>query len=401
MISFEEALARLDSELDGRLVEARDVPVGEARGRVLAEAPLSRLDLPPFDKSAMDGYAVMDGDERDSYRVLEKVAAGQCPTRPLEPGTATKIMTGAPVPAGAGRVVMVEDTDGGDRAVRVFRHGGRSNICPRGEDLRTGQEVLPAGTVLDPLAVANLIACGIGTVHVRRRVRVAIVVTGDELVSSADELAALPEETRAGKIIDSNGPMLAGLCEAGGLEVVSRCRAPDAPDRLAAAIAEAVGRADIVVLTGGVSAGDFDYVPAALAAAGLRIVFDRVAIKPGKPLTLAAGPACVALGLPGNPVSVFLSFHLFVLRAASLLAGAGPGDRHATVALAREFAQRRADRSSFVPCRLNDVGRAEPVDYHGSAHLLGLTGADGFIRIPVGAARLPAGESVAYYPVTL
>ena len=148
VVSFEDALATVDATLAGKEVGIERVSVRHARGRALAHDALSRVDLPPFDKSAMDGYAVMADDTRDEYRVLEHVSAGTAPTRPLEPGAASKVMTGAPVPEGTGRVIVVENTDGGAETVRVFSHKGKPNLCMKGEDIRCGHTVLPAGARL-------------------------------------------------------------------------------------------------------------------------------------------------------------------------------------------------------------------------------------------------------------
>ncbi len=391
---MEEAFATVARALTGRVVPLESVPVRQAGGRILGREAVSRLDLPPFDKSAMDGYAVMAGDERESYRVLETIPAGRAPTVPLEPGTATKVMTGAPVPEGAGRVIKVEETDGGDETVRVFKHPRAGNICPKGEDVRVGQALYPGGTKLHALAVANLVACGVASVEVRQRVRVAILATGSEIV-------ALPKELSPGKIMDSNSPMLAGLAEENDLKVTLCRNVRDDVAVLGAAIEEAAGAADLVLLSGGVSVGDFDFVPDALQAQGFAIHFDSVAMKPGRPLTFATRERGVALGMPGNPVSVFVGFHLFVRRVAALLGGGVPPLRSFEVCLASELKRERGGRASFRPGRINDEGQAEPVPYHGSAHLLAVSCADGFIEVPKGVTAIAAGGRARFYPLAL
>ncbi len=393
-ILFEEALAIVDHALAGRVVAAETVPILESRGRFLAEAPHSRLELPPFNKSAMDGYAVMEGDRRDTYRVIESIPAGKTPTVPLTPGTASRVMTGAPVPEGAGKVVMFEKTDSGEETVRVFDHGGKSNICLKGEDIRIGQELLAPGYKLSALAVANLVACGVGEVSVRRPVRLAIISTGDELASSLDDVGP-------GKIMDSNGPALAGLAAEHHLELVEQTIVRDNLGDTTAAIRRAASLADVTVLSGGVSAGDYDVVPKAITRAGFTIHFDRVAVQPGKPLTFATDDGRVVVGLPGNPVSVFSGFHLIVLRAVRLLSGAAPGGKSFRIALAADYQRRRAHRAAFVPVRVNGDGCAEPIEYHGSAHLMALCEADGFLLIPLGAVRIAAGEKVSFFPLLM
>ncbi len=394
LVPLEEALATVDRVLAGRAIETETVPVSNARGRILAECQVSRLDLPPFDKSAMDGYAVMADDERESYRVLEVIPAGQSPSRQLEPGAAAKVMTGAPVPEGSARVVMVEDTDGGEETVQVFRHHEGSNICKKGEDIRAGQTILPAGTKLDAIAIANLISCGVTSVKVRRKVRVAIYTTGDEIVDSFDRIVP-------GKIMNSNGPMLSVLAQENDLDIVSSGWVSDDRAQLTEAIEEAAAAADLTLLSGGVSAGDFDFVPGALQDAGFAIHIDSVAVQPGKPVTFATRGDRIALGMPGNPVSVFLTFHLYVRRIAALLSDAPPPQRSFSVSLGTELKRKRAKRAGFVPCAINDDGRAEPAPYHGSAHLLALGAADGFLEIPRGVTHLPVGATARFYPWAL
>jgi len=389
MITLDEAFRIMDETLAGVRMPGEAVPVRQACGRILAGDHASRVDLPPFDKSAMDGYAVMDGDERAEYRLLETVPAGGLPGRTLVPGTAAKVMTGAAVPAGAGRVIMVEYTDERDGIVRVGKHPAATNICRQGEDVRVGQPVLAAGSAVGPLDAANLVACGITDVEVVRRLRVAVISTGDEIVDSPDKLGP-------GKIMDVNRPLLEALCDRFGMEVVVGETVPDDMNATVSALRSACELADIVVFSGGVSVGDFDFVSGALGDAGLKLHFSRVAVKPGKPMTYASGSGRVVLALPGNPVSVYLMFHLFVLRAAARMMGIEPIMRERPVRLGCDFKRRKTQRREFVPALLNAEDAAEPVDYHGSAHLLGLTRADGFFIVPVGVASLRAGDKAGF-----
>ncbi len=392
MIPFDEALATVDRILEGKTVATETVAARDAFGRVLAEDAVSRLDLPPFDKSAMDGYAVRDGDASESFRVIEEVPAGKTPRLALTPGTATRVMTGAPVPEGAGRVIPIEETDGGRETVRPLRPTVKSHICRRGEDVRAGQAVLRPGARLDAPAVATLLSCGVESVRVSRRVRAAVLVTGDEIVPTFDALAP-------GRILDSNGPMLAALVAEHGMEVALRRNVPDDRRATADAIREAADAADIVAVTGGVSAGDFDFVPDALRENGFTIHFDRVASQPGKPLTFATRGERIAVGLPGNPISVFVGFHFVVRRAAAHLAGARPSVRGFPVPLRRTYKRRRTVRAAFVPCTLDADGCADPLPYHGSAHLNALCAADGFLQIPVGVGSIPEGGRAVFYPL--
>ena len=408
-VTLAEAQQIVDEAVPRAATAVQTVPVRAAAGRVLLGDQDSRLDLPPFDKSAMDGYAIRAGDERRQYRLLETVAAGQTPRATLEPGTTVKVMTGAPVPPGTGKVVMREFTDEAGDCVHIHRHDGRNNICARGEDVRVGDVIAAAGRTLDAVDVANLVACGVTEVPVAAAVRVAVVSTGDEIV---DDPAALAP----GKIMNANGPLLAGLARACGLDVVGERSVGDDLPATAAALGESLAAADVVVLSGGVSVGDFDYVPAAFEQVGLHVHFSSVAIKPGRPTVFATRPpqparqteateaaarpaGRIVFGLPGNPVSACLMFHLFVLRAAARLSGAKAAPRQPRLPLARGYRRRNADRMGFVPGRLTDDATIEPLEYHGSAHLLALSRADGFFAVPLNICELAAGEVVSFVPL--
>jgi len=396
-IQVDEAFRIVDSVLSGVKAPGETVAVREALGRVVLDDQRSELDLPPFNKAAMDGYAVAAGDCRDSYRLVDTVPAGQLPAAELLPGTAARIMTGAPVPAGAGKVIKQEDTREHDGIVEVLRHDTAANICGKAEDVRRGQVIVAAGTLLDPVADASLIGCGITSVRVARRLRAAVISTGDELAASLESLGP-------GKIMDSNGPMLAALARGHGMEVVGECTAPDDSAAISSALGRAIAMADLVLVSGGVSAGMFDCVIGAMNACGLTVHFSRVAMRPGKPTVFATAPAedgrpRVVFGLPGNPVSAFVAFHLFVVRAAALLTGRRPVRREFTLPLAGEFRRRHAERTEYVPACISAESAVEPVDYHGSAHLAALLQADGFFVVPNGTAAVRAGHPVSFMPI--
>ena len=393
MIPLADALQIVDDALAGETLGRQVVAVGDALGRVVAVDQASRLDLPPFDKSAMDGYAVPAGDDGPIYRLIESVPAGAVPTQALTPGTAIKVMTGAPVPAGTGKVVMIERTDQRDGQVTVHTPDAAVNICRQAEDVAVGDVVVRAGTVIDPATVGVLIGCGITEVEVVRPVRVAVLSTGDEIVSDPDDIAP-------GKIMNSNGPMLTALARQHGLTVASERSVGDDREATAQAIGEALDAADILVLSGGVSVGEFDVVAKALTDRGLTIRFDRVAVKPGKPITFASAPGRIALGLPGNPVSAYLMFHVFVLRAARLISGLTGGGRPESRVLAGDFKRRKTERAEYVPYRTTSDGAAEPLDYHGSADLQSVSECDGFFLVPVGAAGVSASERVEVLTMT-
>ncbi len=393
MIDLDAALRMVDNTLADVKLHGETIPVRDAVGRVLLSDQTSQVDLPPFDKSAMDGYAVLADDERDEYRLLETVAAGEVGTKRLEPGATVKVMTGAAVPPGTGRVIIIEHTEQYGDTVRVLEHSGSTNICWQGEDVRRADTVLSAGTILSTVDVANLIACGLTEVKVARQPRMAIISTGNEIVDS-------PALLEPGKIMNVNAPLLAGLAKEHSLVVVSEQCVPDDREAIAQALHTALDQADIVVISGGVSVGDFDFVIEALADAGLKLHFCRVAVKPGKPMTYASASGKAVFGLPGNPVAVYLTFHLFVLRAVALMTGAEPGMREFTLPLASAFRRRKGERVEYVPCKLIRDGALEPIKYHGSAHLHALTQADGFFIVPLGVTELYTGDTVTFMLLT-
>ncbi|MCY3023748.1 MAG: molybdopterin molybdotransferase MoeA [Planctomycetota bacterium] len=417
VISLEDAFRIVDETLAGVRLAVETVPTRTAVGRVLAREQQSYLDLPPFDKAAVDGYAIGPGrrgrrappcrqdacgtggpGSQGQYRVVQTVAAGQAGVAALHPGETVKVMTGAPVPAGTTRVVMQEEAEQYGEFVKL-KEQGPSNFCKQGEDMKRGDVVLPAGIVLRALDVGNLVGCGITSVEVFRRPRLAIISTGNEIVDD-------PALLTPGRIMNINGPMLAGLCVASGLEVSSQVSVLDTPEAVSDAVHAGLSQADIVILSGGVSVGEADFVLGALERVGLRLHFTRVAVKPGKPTAFATveqfgklfnREGKMVFGLPGNPVSVFLMFHVLVLRAVARLTGGPLRLRAFTVPLGGAFRRRHAERAEYVPACLTNEGRAEMLAYHGSAHLLALTRADGFVAVPFGIKELPAGASVEFF----
>jgi molybdopterin molybdotransferase len=369
-----------------------------ALGLVLAEDVVSDLDMPPHDKAMMDGYAVRTADlpaGRGTLAVLEEITAGQTPRHPLGPGQASRIMTGAPVPQGADAVVMVERTrlrDDGRVEVEDSPPHPVQNVLPRGREMRRGETVLAAGAVLRPQEFGLLASVGRTVVRVVPAPTVAVLSTGDEVVDAA--LTPGP-----GQIRNSNGPMLVALVGRAGALPRYLGIARDRLDSLRPLVQEGL-QASVLILSGGVSAGTRDLVPDVLHEAGVTAHFHKVEMKPGKPiffgtLDRAGGPTLV-FGLPGNPVSSFVCFELFVRPALRRLGGhADPGPRLVPAALAEDFAY-QTDRPTYHPARLetSDRGwRVRPVPWFGSADLRGLTRANALIVFPPGGHRHPAGQT--------
>lgn len=389
MIPVDDALGIVEASLH-RLDGVSDcVSLADALGRIISEDQFSRLSLPPFDKSAMDGYAIAEGDDREQYNVVGIVAAGDGAAMSVVAGTCLKVMTGAPVPEGTGKVIMLEDTVEEQEIVRIIRRRSGTHICRKGEDIRIGQRVLSSGKRLNAADIANLVACGLSSVDCVAPIRLSILSTGNEIVTSTDRI-------EPGKIMDANGPLLESLAQTFGMDVVRRSHVGDDVGETAKWIHSALSESDLVLVSGGVSEGDFDTVCPALRALGATIHFSRVAMKPGKPTVFATLGSKVIFGLPGNPVSVHLAFHLFVLRAVSVLLGSELFIHEYLLEIGTDYTRKNTERAQFVPCRLNRSAKPEPVEFHGSAHLAAISATDGYAMVPVGINTVKKGETVRY-----
>jgi len=372
------------------------VPLSEAAGRFLARAIASDVDWPPFDTSAMDGYAVRLEDLAAPGATLAErpglVAAGDRPPAPLSPGEAVRVMTGAPIPARTGAIVPVEEArrEGGRiRAVSVPRAG--EHVRRRGESIVAGVSLLARGERLSAAGVSLAALAGADPIEVYRRPAIAIAVTGNELVPASSRPGP-------GQLRDSNGPMLAALCRAAGRPAERRPAVADEDGAVARLFREAGSREDVLVTSGGVSAGDLDLLPAEAARAGFEILFHRVAVRPGKPVAFGRRGGTLWFGLPGNPVSASVCFHLFVRYALDCLEGAGePGLPVRRARLTREVAlrgRRETYRDGILDSSPDGQLSVAPVESLGSHDLAAHARANVLIRIPADAERLPEGGAV-------
>lgn len=406
--AFSGPLLRLDDmerlilERIAPVAETERVPLHGARGRVVAADVKAPVDLPPFDNSAVDGYAVRHADLRsdgDTTLVISgRLTAGTRSNIALEPGKAIRIFTGAAMPKGADMVFMQEDvTIEGDHVAvpKGLKLGANRRLA--GEDVASGAVVLPAGTVLEAQHVALAAALGITGIEVRRRLRVAIFSTGDEVVE--------PGTVRGSTAIyDANRYLLAELLERLGAIVTDLGILADDPETLLRALREAATGHDLIVTSGGVSTGEADYVRDAVERIG-NLVFWRVAIKPGRPVALgvisaAAGHRAAFVGLPGNPVAVFVTFVRVVKPLLRRLSGARP-DRLVPLPVRAAFAYRKKkDRREYVRVALRQAadGEIEAVKHpqDGAGILTSLTETDGLLEFPEDVTAIEPGARVGF-----
>ncbi|HTO97383.1 MAG TPA: gephyrin-like molybdotransferase Glp [Myxococcales bacterium] len=386
---LEEALAAIAAR--ARPLEAEAVPLAEAHGRVLAEGVRALRDQPATDVSMMDGYALRAADARQPLRVAGEIAAGDAPwSRPLQPGEAARIFTGAPLPPGADCVVMQEQAarEGDSLRVQQPPKAGQ-HIRRRGEELTAGGEALPPGRTLDGSDLALAAACGASVVRAHRRPRVAVLCTGSELVP----LGATPPP---GKIVETNGLTLAALCREAGAEVERLGIAPDTVEQIAGKLGAA--KADILVTTGGASVGDHDHAQAALERLGGSLVFHSVAIRPGKPILFGqASGGRLVFGLPGNPAAATLGFELFVRLAIRLLSGDGNPSRPRARARLRGAVSRVKGLTHFPRGRVGASGSQlvfTPAAQQSSMQISSWSGANAVAMIPPGEGLVPEGTEV-------
>jgi len=386
-----------------RPLPIESVSLDAAVGRVTAEPALTPDDVPAFDTSAMDGFAVNSADLPGELTVVGDSSAGSPWTGSMEGGTAVGISTGAELPEGADAVVKVEDTEpgtGGAPATVVMRGAATpgQNIRHRAEVMSAGTQVMPAGTRIGAVEVGLLASTGSDPVACHTRPRVAIVATGDELVESGGQRAP-------GQIWNSNLPVISAMVRSAGGEVVSATVAADSPEATVAALEPAMN-SDLLVICGGVSVGDHDHVKRALTGLGAERLFWGLAMKPGRPAWFGVRGQTRILGLPGNPVSamaVFAILGLPLLRALGGESSVGgepsqsqPPEERPSAFLAAPI-ERLSDRLLAAPCRLRErAGRIElePVAIKGSHDFVSLSGVDALAMIDAGSGRAKAGDQV-------
>lgn len=386
MISYTDAQ---DIVLNSQVAYSTEkVMLNQSLNRILAKDVLSDVDMPPFNKSAMDGFACRKGDLSNELKVIETIKAGDEPKNTINKNECSRIMTGASVPEGADCVIMVEQTEMvGDDLIRFTADKTADNIALKGEDLKKGEAALKKGTLIKPQHIAVLASVGCIMPEVFSKPKVAVLTTGDEIVE--------PHHNPGGKKIrNSNGSQLIAQLKELGIDATYFGIIEDTPQGTKKAIKIAIQNNDIILLTGGVSMGDYDFVPGALEENGVDILFSEVAIKPGKPTVFGRKEDTFVFGLPGNPVSSFVIFELFVKPFIYQYVGYQYQPRDVVMQMGIDYSRKKTVRTFWMPVFINENNEAMPVEYHGSAHIHSMCYADGLAYIETGKKEIRKGGPV-------
>jgi molybdopterin molybdotransferase len=356
--------------------------------RVLAEDNHSDTNIPPFEKSAMDGFACRKADLQNTLEIIEEIPAGKVPLKTIGLNQCARIMTGGMVPEGADFVVQLEHIEevkpGNIRCVRV---SSNSNICYTGEDIKKGEVVLREGELIHPQHVAILAMAGKTKPLVYSLLSVAVISTGNELVEP-DEI---PQKS---KIRNSNGWQILAQAAMLGYHPAYLGIVPDSEESLKALLFKVIGEYDIILISGGVSVGDYDFVPKVLQQLGVEIIFHGLDAKPGRHMLFGRKENKLIFGLPGNPVSSFVQFELLIKPLLSRLKGIRKKTEIRQIPMGIDYQRKKADSLSFIPGIYTGEGYVTPVEYHGSAHIHAYSQANCIIEIPKRITMLTKGELV-------
>lgn len=393
MLTYEQALQTILNH--ARRLSARDTPLEEAVGRILAEDIYSPIDMPPFDKSAMDGYALRSSDTAKNPARLEclgMIQAGEVFNQGLKSGCCIKIMTGAPLPKGADSVAMVEDTECQGSHVFVKRSvKPGENVCVKAEDISCGTKLFSKNKLISISDIALLAAIGRRFVKTIDRPRVAVLNTGGEIIPVGRKL------TR-NKIYNSNGPQLCAFLRQDGITPRYLGIALDTPAILKKMISQGL-TCDILLISGGVSMGDYDLVPGVLKQLGVKQLFHKVNIKPGKPLFFGVKNKKLVFGIPGNPVSNFLAYQIFIQPAIRKMMGRDDCNPEIKTGIIKNEFRQKPGRKHFV---LSKLVRSKNTDYlypipgHGSADIAALSAADAFMLVDGEASEIKPNSKVEF-----
>lgn len=390
MITFQEAYDIIFSSV--KKTDKEKIALPGSPGRILARDILADTDMPPFSRSAMDGYACRRKDTHQPLEIIEEIPAGKMPEKAVSEGTCSKIMTGAPVPEGADRVIRVEDTSIDEQGRMIVTDpGGSSNIRRQGEDMKKNEVIIPRGTMIRSQQVGIMASVGVTFPLVYKKPEAGILSTGSELVP-ADQTPGLSQ------IRNSNGPQIYAQLLKTGIQARDYGIVIDRKEILKNKISEAVSENTVVIISGGVSAGDYDYVPELLRELDFKIKMHKMKVRPGKPLLFAEKEGNYVFGVPGNPVSAFVQCEVLINPFILSLMGMENPDGGFYAPLMKDYRHDAESLRFFIPVIRNAEG-VIPLEYHGSGHLAAYAEADGILEIPEGKKMLSEGELVYVRPI--
>lgn len=391
MIEFHDAQQIILSNASIKATE--QVALANAHQRVLASNTYYDLSMPPFDKSAMDGYACRMEDINDELEVIEIIYAGKKPEHHIGPKQCAKIMTGAVVPQGADCVIMHEHTEiVADNKIICPSGKTKPNICYRGEDIQKGDMALPQGSLITSKHLPILAGAGIAQVEVYKQAKVGVFATGTELVEPHEK--PLPHQIR-----NSNSSQTIAQLNEMGITGSYRGIIKDNYSETKEKISEALKDNDVVIMSGGVSEGDFDFIPAVIRDLGFEILLTRSAIQPGKPIIFARKGDKYCFGLAGNPASSYIQFSIYVKPFLYRLSGYKLEDETYKLKLNQDFNRRKSQRLLLLPAHHQFDGNVSLIEYHGSAHINALIHANCLIQVPIGISTLKQGDIVDVRPL--
>ena len=384
MITLEGALEIMKEHVFVQKTER--IPLSLSLNRILSCDIISDTDFPPFNKSAVDGFACLRSDLPGILTVTDKIRAGFISGRKVQKGECIKVMTGAPVPEGADCIVMIEDVENiDDTTIKINNAAGKTNICIQGEDLKKGDTVIKRGSLITKKHVGSLASAGMHQIEVFKQPVVTVFSTGTELVEPEDKLAPA-------KIRNSNGSQLIAQLASMGITALYGGITDDDIEIMQVELSRSIENFDGLILSGGVSAGDYDFVPEVLTSMGFNIHFHKLNVKPGKPVLFATKGNKFCFGMPGNPVSSFVQFELLVKPYLYSLMGHKYKPTDLYLIAGSNFKRKNADAEGFIPVSLNEKSEITELDYHGSGHVVALNHTFGLLRMPIGVNKIEKGE---------
>jgi molybdopterin molybdotransferase len=370
-------------------------------GRVLSDDVISDMDMPPFDKSAMDGYACRFEDICNELEVIELIQAGKVPEKKISKNQCSKIMTGAMIPDGADCVLMIEYISERKNNKIQFKDEIKYhsidqieqkdkkilNICYQGEDIKSGEVILKKGKLIKAQHIAMMAAVGYTKINVYKQPRIALIPTGNEIVEPHFKPSI-------SEIRNSNGFQIIAQLKNTGIDVNYFGIARDTEKETIELIEKSCDQNDVIILTGGVSKGDFDLVPDILKKLKFNLLFEEVAVQPGRPTVFGVRENKYCFALPGNPVSCFVQLEVLIKPFLNKLMGYNCKPWIIPFPIATDFSRKNVDRLTFIPVNINKLGEAELIEYHGSAHINGYDKAWGIMEVPIGLKNISKGEKV-------